>query len=110
MPNKSDDGAEILDNNEATMPVASAVEKLTGKRPHPATLFRWRQGGRHGVKLETLLVGGRRQTSVEAVRRFIQRTTAVANGGELPTAPTKQRRRAHGDAKDSLRKAGVLPR
>ncbi|MCA9235682.1 MAG: DUF1580 domain-containing protein [Planctomycetales bacterium] len=110
MPTKSDDGAEILDNKEATMPVASAVERVTGNRPHPATLFRWRQGGRHGVRLETLLVGGRRQTSVEAVRRFIQQTTAVANGGEPTASPTQKRRREHGEAKASLQRAGILPR
>lgn len=46
--------------------------------PHIAQLHRWRLNGllsRGGVrvKLESVMVGGRRYTSTEAVRRFIER-------------------------------------
>jgi len=51
-----------------------------GRRIHPSTLHRWRLRGTRGVKLETLLVGGTRYTSVEALNRFFATTTAAADG------------------------------
>ena len=51
-----------------------------GRRIHPSTLHRWRLRGTRGVKLETLLVGGTRYTSVEALNRFFAATTAAADG------------------------------
>lgn len=40
-------------------------------QPHPSTVVRWWRVGVRGVKLETILIGGRRFTSVEAIERFI---------------------------------------
>jgi hypothetical protein len=42
-------------------------------RPHPSTIFRWCMRGSKGIKLETVVVGGRRFTSLEAIERFICR-------------------------------------
>jgi hypothetical protein len=44
-----------------------------GKSPHPETVARWARKGCRGVRLETVLLGGRRYSSVEAVNRFITR-------------------------------------
>ncbi|MEQ8211044.1 MAG: DUF1580 domain-containing protein [Lacipirellulaceae bacterium] len=80
--------------DETLLPLGAAVEKATGDRPHPSTLHRWRLRGVSGVKLPTVKVGGRRKTSIEAVRRFIEATTAAADGGSLPKPRTNRQREA----------------
>jgi hypothetical protein len=39
-------------------------------RPSAATLWRWAMRGVRGVKLDTVIIGGRRYTSHEAFARF----------------------------------------
>ena len=51
------------------------LEKITGKRPHIASIYRWIQKGIAGVQLETLIIGGTRLTSTEALDRFFQEST-----------------------------------
>lgn len=46
------------------------------KRVGNATMHRWRSTGVRGVVLETLIVGGLRFTSVEAIQRFIDAQNA----------------------------------
>jgi Protein of unknown function (DUF1580) len=65
---------------ETLVSLAEAVCLLPGRRPHSSTLWRWYRRGVHGVRLETVVVGGRRFTSRAAIERFIQRTTAARNG------------------------------
>lgn len=48
-----------------------------GKGVHVSTLHRWHSVGVHGVKLETLMLGGIRVTSPEALLRFIAGVTAA---------------------------------
>ena len=59
-------------------------EKL-GNRVHPSTVHRWRLRGTRGVRLETILAGGTRYTSIEALNRFFAATTTAADGGATPT-------------------------
>ena len=66
--------------------VPAEVQEATGHRPHIATVWRWVQRGCRGVKLETALVGGRRITSREAIHRFVEATTAAADGSQITTA------------------------
>jgi hypothetical protein len=56
---------------ESWLPVGDAVELEIGMRPHPVTISRWCNQGLRGRRLESLLVCGRRMTSLEAVRRFV---------------------------------------
>ena len=51
-----------------------------GRKLHPSTLYRWAKDGRHGVKLETLQVGGTLCTSVEALQRFFLALTPSSTG------------------------------
>ena len=51
-------------------------------RPHVATLYRWWRRGVRGIKLETVVIGGRRYTSLEALQRFADRLSEAT-----PTAP-----------------------
>lgn len=44
--------------------------------------------------LETVVIGGRRFTSREALDRFVERTTAAADGQPLPVRTPRQRERA----------------
>ena len=68
--------------NENLLPfrdVPAWTKQHLGNRVHPSTIQRWRLRGARGVKLETLLVGGTRYTSAEALSRFIFATTAAAD-------------------------------
>jgi len=57
------------------------------------TIWRWRQRGIRGIRLETYMLGGRRFTTQEAHRRFVDATTAAANGEQIQ-APTSCQREA----------------
>lgn len=51
-----------------------------GNRVHRSTVERWRLRGARGVKLSTILAGGTRYTSVEALEAFFAGVTAAADG------------------------------
>lgn len=56
------------------------TEEHLGTRVSPNTCHRWRLRGVRGVKLDTLLVGGIRSTSIEALQRFFAATTRAQDG------------------------------
>lgn len=62
-----------VDPGEQLFPLPNAIEKATGIRPSISTAHRWRLCTRN--PLPTVKLGGRRLTSVEAVKRWV----AVAN-------------------------------
>jgi hypothetical protein len=71
-----------------------------------ATLHRWRLNGVRGVKLETVLIGGLRYTSREAIARFI----AAQNADDALAAPVitpAQRLRQSESARQELERMGV---
>ena len=78
-----------------------------GRRPTFSTWWRWSQVGLRGVKLETVLCGGRRCTTAEAVVRFFERVTAAANGEPVPTRTSRQRQAALRAAEKELQAAGI---
>jgi hypothetical protein len=93
--------------NETLVPVAKIPSHVPG-RPHLATCWRWIQRGCRGVKLETILVGGRRFTSTLALQTFFDRTTAAADGTSTVTASTPSaQRKAHERACRELDAAGI---
>lgn len=49
-----------------------------GRAPSTTTLWRWRTKGIRGVRLEAARVGGRVVTSLEAIRRFLERLSGPA--------------------------------
>jgi hypothetical protein len=57
-------------------------------RPHISTLIRWWRRGVRGVKLETVLVGGRRYTSLEAIQRFVKRQSKTDSYSAGPLGST----------------------
>ena len=76
-----------------------------GKKPHVSTLHRWASRGLHGVKLETIQVGGTRCTTVGALQRFFDQLA-----GTTPPNPTQQNassKRAIEAAEAELDEAGI---
>ena len=74
---------------EDLISLREAAESIPTK-PAPSTLQRWRLYGVRGRKLETILIGGLRYTSKQAVVRFLcEPETAIAS-------PTKGGRRHAG--------------
>lgn len=54
--------------------------RRAGRPTHRATLYRWSSKGLHGIKIETVQVGGTRCTSVEALQRFFARLSRQDRG------------------------------
>jgi hypothetical protein len=51
--------------------VAGYVPKRRGKKVHYSTVYRWATKGARGRRLDTVLSGGIRYTTVEEVGRFL---------------------------------------
>lgn len=69
----------VLTETVLTLPQArTVIHEATGIRPDKATLYRWIQRGRQGIKLDGLKIGTQWVTSEEAITRFIVATTEKA--------------------------------
>lgn len=73
--------------------VPANLERRTGKRLNVSTVYRWINRGIAGIQLETVLVGGSRFTSAQALNRFFTQST-LAKQGKLSKATTEGIRRA----------------
>jgi hypothetical protein len=73
----------MIDIHKETLVSLSELSHRLPGRPNLSTLHRWRQRGIHGVTLETILIGGKRFCSLEAAQRFVDATTAVADGNDM---------------------------
>ncbi len=58
-----------------------------GKRPHISCMYRWTTVGCRGVVLDSVMVGGTRCTSREAIARFIGRLSARDSARDRRPAP-----------------------
>ena len=83
-----------------------------GKRLNISTAWRWCLEGVRGRKLDSIVVGGSRYTSVEGIGRFV---AALNDGGDHDDQPTpaarmrtpRQRAAAHAAAEKRLDAAGI---
>lgn len=92
---------------EDVFPIKKSPAEIPG-RPHISTVIRWWQRGVRGVHLETILIGGIRYTSRQAIQRFIEATTTAADGEKNTRAPTNQRRDVSiRCAEEELKRAGM---
>jgi hypothetical protein len=86
-------------------------ERRRGVRPNIATIYRWMVDGVKGIKLDSIVVGGTRCTSVEAMQRFFDALTAAADAehssGTTPPPVGKSRQKAIEAAERRLARAGV---
>ncbi len=71
------------------------------------TTWRWAQRGVRGVKIETFAIGGRRYTTTEAFQRFVEATTAAAQGVTPAARTNRQREAAIAKAEAELDMLGV---
>ena len=94
--------AATISLDDELTPVATEAKRRTGKRPSPATVWRWCRRGCRGVRLEALNVFGQWHTTKEAFAAFIKGQTAAAL--ESDDSPAE---RSPATA-EALRKAGVL--
>ena len=89
--------------SEDIVPLTEAAKTLS-RRPNVSTLHRWRLSGIRNVKLETMMFGGRRVTSREALDRFslasLQQRTATQCQPRLP-ANANSKLRAPSDLRTS---------
>ena len=92
---------------EQLVSLSEACRLLPG-RPHISTAWRWVSRGVRGHRLETIVRGGRRFTSREALERFISRTTAAANGEPPPARSQRRRQREQEQARQVLSRAGIV--
>ncbi len=60
-----------------------------GTRPHLSTWWRWWRFGLRGIRLETVVIGGRRYTTAAAVQRFAAALTRASVGAA--DAPQSER-------------------
>lgn len=86
---------------ETLLSFAQAAKRLPhrgdGKPCHPNTVARWAREGLGSVILESIRIGGRRYTSVEACQRFFE---ALTSGDEVDShhGPSDSQRLAAGEA------------
>ncbi|MEI8374425.1 MAG: DUF1580 domain-containing protein [Planctomycetota bacterium] len=73
--------------------LTQASQSLPG-RPHVSTLWRWYKRGVRGVRLETIVIAGRRYTSLAALEDFAAASTSAANGLAAGPMPTPRQRQA----------------
>ena len=52
----------------------SQAAKIIPGRPHVLTVHRWSRKGLRGVRLETVVIGGKRFTTTAALNRFFAET------------------------------------
>lgn len=71
------------------------------------TTWRWAMRGIRGIRLESIMVGGVRMTTAEALQRFYAATTAAADGVPLPTRTPAARAREIAAAEAELSAAGI---
>lgn len=91
--------------HETIVPLNKA--KFPHGNPSVPTRWRWNKKGVRGCKLETITVGTRVFTSVEAIQRFVEGTTAAAAGQPVPVRSPAKRERDIARAERELAAAGI---
>lgn len=79
--------------SEAMLPVSSVPKWLEQRkmgRPHVAVPRRWMRVGVRGIVLPSVLVGGRRFTSEQALRWWFEAAARCVDGGEAVPAQAEQ--------------------
>ena len=92
----------MIDPATETLVPWQQVAKHVPGQPHVSTLHRWRLRGVRGKKLETLLVGGKRFTSQQAISRVITALNADVAPSATPTFTAEQRSRMSVAARATL--------
>ena len=76
---------DLSDEKPMTLPAAAPfLDSITGQKPHVSTIWRWCLKGCHGVKLESICIGGKRFVTRSAIERFVEDST----NRQTPTTTT----------------------
>ena len=77
--------------NETLISLSGAGRKIpVDANPiDPSTIWRWARKGRRGIKLETIRLGGRTVTSIEAVARFLTALNSTDPPEKTPAPRSK---------------------
>lgn len=62
--------------------LGTAVERVTGRRFHNSTIWRWHKKGVRGIRLEAHVIGGVPMATDPMVEEFIKATTAAAQSSD----------------------------
>lgn len=92
---------------ERLISLAEAARSLPSGSVHVATIHRWQLRGIRGIRLPSVLIGGVRHTSREALAWWFAATTAAADGTAPATRTPNQRDRAIAAAERELADAGI---
>jgi hypothetical protein len=79
----------MIDIDRETMRLLTQAPKDVPGRPSISTLMRWARKGIRGITLETVLIGGRRYTSLEAIGRFVRRLSSSPTHPESLSPPPR---------------------
>lgn len=96
---------------ESPIPLSVAARgvpnRAGGRGISVPTVWRWAQRGIRGVRLETVMIGGVRMTTDDALQRFYSATTAATDGRPLTTRTPAARERAIAAAERELAADGI---
>jgi len=89
-------------NSETLIPLSEARSRFPG-RPSAATLWRWRLKGINGRRLESVALGGKIFTSIEALARFAQHRGGSTEASTVHTPAARERaiRKAEAELADA---------
>jgi hypothetical protein len=99
---------DMIDVLNEQMVKLSEAPKIVPGGPNLSTIHRWRLRGCRGKKLETILVGGIRYTSKEALQKFFEDATRAEDGDTTITPrSSQQRQRDIAAAERELEEMGI---
>jgi hypothetical protein len=94
-------------HKEQLLTLEQAARSLPG-RVATSTIWRWHRKGVRGARLETVVIGGKRLTSAQALERFAAASTAASESRSTTphhaTAPGERDKSTQG----RLKAAGLL--
>lgn len=83
------------------------IPRNRGRKVHIATVYRWMNRGVRGIRLETLLIGGRRYVTEESLERFVSLVSSQTTAGPTQKVVTEQRQREIAGAQKLCDAAGI---
>lgn len=108
---KRSTGQQMIDlKHEQLIEIRSVPRHLpkrpSGKRIHISAVYRWISRGVRGITLESIVIGGTRYTSIEALERFSEQLSAGPSRQSGP--PTTTRRRIREQERAAREAAKIL--
>lgn len=83
--------ATIAERFKDAIPINRCSDYIPGN-PHCATVWRWATKGVRGIRLATVIVGGRRMVTPQALEEFLQRLNADQPADPVETDADLKRR------------------